>query len=212
MLLFLMLIFPHLRQGFRAQFVKAKSLDRIIAIPILLAILELVISYFYFYFPVFFGGETIPLGKDQYTGHEELTTAGEIILLGVLGPFTEEFIFRFFLIVYGPFVILYYPFVKKSIVPKAVKHKKMAAPFLFLERQVNKIFYQAFRAKNKKLIVPWVIVCSFLFATSHGPNISSFPLYFFPGLLFSFVFLRYGFLASWIGHGASNILSPYIYI
>lgn len=210
MLLYFWMIFPQLRKDFREQFIKVKSLDRIIALPILVAILELVLVYLYFYLPVLFGGETIPLGKDQYTGHQELSTAGDILLTGVLGPFSEEFLFRFFLIVYLPYVFLYYTFVKEPFVPKSDKNNKIAATFLFLERHANKIYYQAFRAKNKKLIVSWVIVCSFLFAIAHGPNIYSFALYFVPGLLYSYLFLRYGLLASWIGHGTSNILSPYI--
>jgi membrane protease YdiL (CAAX protease family) len=96
MLLYFWLISPQLRKDFREQFIKVKSLDRIIALPILVVILELVLSYFYYYFPVFFGGETIPLGKGQYTGHQELSSAEEILLTGILGPFSEEFLFRFF--------------------------------------------------------------------------------------------------------------------
>lgn len=210
LLLYFWMIFPRLRKDFRKHFVKVKSLDRIIALPILVGILELVVVYTYYYFPVLFGGDTIPLGKDQYTGHKELSTAGEMILLGVIGPFSEEVVFRFLLMVYIPYLFLYFTFVKEPLVTKTDKHKKIVAVFLFLERLSNKIYYQAFQAKNKKLIIPWVIVCSFLFSIAHGPNIYSFPLYFVPGLLYSYLFLRYGLLASWIGHGTSNILSPYI--
>jgi uncharacterized protein len=210
LLLYFWMIFPQLRRDFRKQFIKVKSLDRIIAIPILLAILKLVLIYSYYYFPVLFGGDTIPLGKAQYIGHQELSRTGEIFLTGILGPFTEEFVFRFLLLFYVPYVFLYYIFVKEPLVPKTDKFKMIAAIFLFLERQANKIYYQLFRAKNKKIIISWVIVCSFLFASVHGPNIYSFVLYFVPGLLYSYLFLRYGLLASWIAHGTSNILSPLI--
>lgn len=210
MLLYFYMIFPQLRKDFRKHFIKVKSLDRVIALPILVSILELVLVYTYYYFPVLFGGQTIPIGKGQYTGHQELSTVGEILLLGVLGPFSEEFVFRFLLIVYVPYVFLYFTFVKERLVPKTDKHKKIAGTLLFIERHANKIYYQAFRAKNKKLIVSWVIVCSFLFAIAHGPNIYSFAFYFVPGVIYSYLFLRYGLLASWIGHGTSNILSPYI--
>jgi membrane protease YdiL (CAAX protease family) len=210
MLFYFWMVFPQLRKDFRNHFIKVKSLDKIIALPILVAILELVLVYLYFYFPVFFGGDTVPLGKSQYTGHQELSTAGDVILTGILGPFSEEFVFRFLLIVYAPYLLLYHIFVKEPLVLETDKQKKLAAPFLLLEKHANKIYYQAFQAKNKKLIGAWVIVCSFLFAIAHGPDIYSFALYFIPGLLFSYLFLRYGLLASWIGHGVSNIVSPYM--
>lgn len=127
-----------------------------------------------------------------------------------MGPLSEEFLFRFLLIVYLPYVFLYYTFVKDPFVPKSDNKKKVVATFLFLERHANKIYYHAFQSKNKKLIVFWVIVCSFIFAIAHGPNLYSFALYFVPGVLYSYLFIRYGLLASWICHGTSNILSPYI--
>ncbi|MCM3117396.1 CPBP family intramembrane metalloprotease [Neobacillus sp. MER 74] len=163
--------------------------------------------YSYFYFPALFAKEPLSVGNAQYLGHQELTTAGEILLLGIIGPFSEEFLFRFLLIVYLPYLALHHTFIKKPLETKKNVNKSISKPFIFLVNAVNKVYYRVFEMKDKKLISGWVILVSFFFAFVHGPDLYSFPLYFLPGILFSFVYLKYGFLASWICHGTANTLS-----
>jgi len=207
MLIYFWIASPNLRKHFYAQFIRVKAFDRVVMLPVLLAILELFFVYFYFYFPTLFDKEPLSIGSAQYMGHQELTTAGEILLLGIIGPFSEEFLFRFFLIVYLPYLALYHTFINKPLVTKKHVNKKNFKPFIFIDNVANKIYYRVFEMKDKKLISGWFILVSFFFALVHGPDIYSFPLYFLPGILYSFVYLKYGFLASWICHGTSNAFS-----
>ncbi|PFP25920.1 hypothetical protein COJ96_19410 [Bacillus sp. AFS073361] len=207
MLIYFWIVSPDLRKHFYIQFIRVKAFDRVVLLPVLLAILVLFLLYSYFYFPALFAKEPLSVGNAQYLGHQELTTAGEILLLGIIGPFSEEFLFRFFLIVYLPYLALHHTFIKKPLETKKNVNKSISKPFIFLVNVANKVYYRVFEKKDKKLISSWVILVSCFFAFVHGPDLYSFPLYFLPGILFSFVYLKYGFLASWICHGTANTLS-----
>lgn len=205
--LFFWIASKELRKSFYGQFIKVKAFDRVILLPILLAIIELALAYLYVYFPVFSGNEPISLGASQYRTHTELTTAGEFLLLGVIGPFSEEFLFRFLLLFFLPQMMLSVFFPKEAFVSKKNENKKLPKPYIVLSNLANRLHYRAYELKDKRIISAWVILVSFLFSMVHGPDMYSFAIYFLPGILYSFVYLKYGFLASWICHGASNSMS-----
>ncbi|HDR8221064.1 TPA: CPBP family intramembrane metalloprotease, partial [Bacillus cereus] len=53
----------------------------------------------------------------------------------------------------------------------------------------------------------WVILTNIGFALLHGPDISTFYLYFIPGVVDALLFLRLGFLSAWLAHGVFNLCS-----
>ncbi|MCM3390455.1 CPBP family intramembrane metalloprotease (plasmid) [Ureibacillus chungkukjangi] len=122
---------------------------------------------------------------------------GEVILTGVLGPFNEEVIFRFLLLYFLPYSFFYYIF-----------EEKCTRRLVFSR---DNILIKAFKERNKGIVICWVILLSSLFSIVHGPNFLSFPMYFLGGIIFSYLFLRFGFLPAWIAHGSYNILSPYVH-
>lgn len=209
-LLYFFIIFPQLRKVFSEQFIKVRSLDKLIAIPIVFAIIKLTVVYLYLYFPVLLHGDIISIGKDQYVGHEDLSTLGEILLVGIVGPFNEEVLFRFLFLFFLPYFLLFHTFVKKPLILKEDKHRTLALPILFLEKIAKWLYYRAFYFKDKKIVIIWTFLGSVLFSLAHGPDIYSFPIYFLPGIIYCYLFLKYGLLASWIAHGFGNMLSPVI--
>jgi membrane protease YdiL (CAAX protease family) len=204
-LLYFFIIHPSLRYEFSKHVIKTKELDRIIGIPILLAIIELIISYLYMYFPVFFGHDAVSLGKDQYVGHKELSVFGWIFLVGIIGPLNEEIFFRFLLLYFIPYTILLS--LKNSLAFLKGKDGKWTNWFFKIANHSKSLYNQVFELRDKKLIIFWIIINSSFFSMLHGPNLSSFPVYFFPGVLYSFLFLRYGLISSWVAHGFGNVFS-----
>jgi uncharacterized protein len=209
-LLYFFLIFPQLRKGFSKFFIRVKSLDRLIALPILIAIMELIFMYTLVYLPVVFDKEVIAIGKDQYVPHKELSSLGQTFLLGVIGPFNEEVFYRFILLYFLPYSFLYFNFIKNPITIKDNKSKRLTKPFHFFEKIPKWLYYRGFYFQDKKLIGIWIIIVSAFFSFSHGPDVNSFAIYFLPGVLYSYLFLKYGLLSSWIAHGFGNALSPII--
>jgi uncharacterized protein len=143
-LLYFFLIFPKLRKGLSQHFIKEKKLDKLIAIPVLLAIIKLFIVYLYIFLPTFFGRDAISVGKDQYVSHEELSTLGEILLVGVIGPLNEEIIYRFLFLYFLPYLFLYYTFIKNPLTNKMILSKKWALPVLYIEKLAKWLFYRSF--------------------------------------------------------------------
>jgi hypothetical protein len=86
-LIYFSIFFPPLRKNFTQQFIKVKSLYRLIALPILLSIIKLFIVYFIDYFPLFLEKKVVSKENHRYVPHEELSTTGQLLLMGVVGPF-----------------------------------------------------------------------------------------------------------------------------
>ena len=209
-LLYFFLFFPDMRKSFLKHFIKTKSLDKLIALPILLAIVDLVLSYTYMFLPVFFDKNPIMVGTNQYIAPEQLSYLGKIMLKAFIGPFNEEVIFRFLFIFFIPYKFLYNSFIKEvayNIRPYNQFTNKQSS---FIDRIGESIYYKAFYFKDNKIIILWVIFISTLFSLGHGLVVYSLPLYFFSGLIYSYLFLKYGLLSSWIAHGFGNALSPII--
>ncbi|WP_255287300.1 MULTISPECIES: CPBP family glutamic-type intramembrane protease [Bacillus cereus group] len=53
----------------------------------------------------------------------------------------------------------------------------------------------------------WGLVSSFLFALFYEVNMMNLCFYLIPGIVYSFLFVKYGFLAIWIRHSVFNATS-----
>ena len=181
------LVFPTIRTDFQNRFILHKNKPYLtIGLPILIAILMQIILTFIRFIPTFFGHDMIGIGSDQVTYTSDLTTTGFLFLVSIIGPFNEEIFFRYLLYA-GIFLAL-----------ADIKTK-----FLWLE----KVYHEVFIHKNPQYIWSWVILTNIGFALLHGPDISTFYLYFIPGVVDALLFLRLGFLSAWLAHGACNLCS-----
>ncbi|CCW04860.1 MULTISPECIES: CPBP family glutamic-type intramembrane protease [Bacillus] len=128
----------------------------------------------------------IGIGSGQVTYTSDLTTTGFLFLVSIIGPFNEEIFFRYLLYA-GIFLVL----------------ADFKTKFLWLE----KVYHELFIHKNPQYIWSWVILTNIGFALLHGPDISTFYLYFIPGVVDALLFLRLGFLSAWLAHGTFNLCS-----
>jgi len=176
----LLIFLPRARKKFVSWFIlKKEETYKSICYPILVAIIEAFLVYIYLYTPYWLGSEAIGIGSNQVTTVEGVTEIGLTIGTSIIGPFNEEFIFRFILIA-GFIETLNFLISKYK---RLIKIKPIA-------------------------IIFWIIVTNSYFSLIHGPDLLSFPTYFVGGVIPSLFFLRYGFLAAWISHGMYNFLSP----
>ncbi|MDN4608084.1 CPBP family intramembrane glutamic endopeptidase [Sporosarcina highlanderae] len=176
----LLILLPRMRKKFVLWFIfKKEETYKTICYPILVAIIQSFLVYIYMYTPYWLGSEAIGIGSKQVTTVEGVTEIGLTIGATIIGPFNEEFIFRFFLIA-GFIEILNFSISKFK---RLIKLKPIA-------------------------IIFWIIVTNSFFSLLHGPDLLSFPPYFVGGVIPSLFFIRYGFLAAWISHGMFNFLSP----
>ena len=120
--------------------------------------------------------------------------------MGILGPFTEEVIFRYFLLFLLPYALLLFLYNKRAIIKRFVSE----SVFLF----GKKLYYNMTNTHSKVTITIWVIFVSSLFSLGHGPDLWSFPIYFMAGVIYGFLFIKYGFFSAWVAHGSFNALSP----
>ncbi|UCZ54957.1 CPBP family intramembrane metalloprotease [Bacillus shivajii] len=203
-IIFFLIVFPTLRKHFFEVFVKTKELHLIIGLPILFVLTKLFVTYAYMFLPLFFQGEKVGIGSNQYVAGDELSIIGMLTLSSVLAPFNEEFLFRFFLLFFIPYVFLH-----------AMTNEdgsQLSGVALTIHSNASHLYNKIFLEENRLIIMTWVIAVSCFFSYLHGPDMVAFPIYFVGGLLYSYLFLKYGFLAAWFAHGFSNAMSPIIYM
>lgn len=194
------ILYPDLRKSFYKQFVKIKELHLLIALPVLISIIQLFLLYIYMYLPMFFNKDTVSIGSDQYVAGESLTSLGQFLLVGILGPFTEEVIFRYLLLYLLPYTLLLFLYNERAIIKRIVSK----SVFLFGKR----IYKKMTSTHSKVFITIWIILISCLFSLVHGPDLWSFPIYFMGGVINGYLYIKYGFLSAWVAHGSFNALSP----
>lgn len=194
------IIYPNLRKKFYKQFIKTKELHLLIALPILISIIKLFLVYIYIYLPIFFNKDPVSIGSDQYVASESLTSLGQFLLLGILGPFSEEVVFRYLLLYLLPYTFFLYLYNERVLIKRIVSK----SVFLF----GKKIYKKMINIHRKVFITIWIILISCLFSLAHGPDLWSFPIYFMGSVIYSYLFLKYGFLPAWVAHGSYNALSP----
>ncbi|QWH76008.1 CPBP family intramembrane metalloprotease (plasmid) [Bacillus mycoides] len=184
-------IFPTIRKDFQNRFnLNKNKLYVTIGLPILIGILMQFIVNFIRFIPTFLGHDMIGIGSGQITYTTDLTKTGFLFLVSVIGPFNEEFVFRYLLYA-GIFLAL----------------ADFKTNFSWIEKFYNELFIH----KNPKCIWGWILVTNVGFAVFHGPDISTFFLYFIPGAIYTLFFLRFGFLSAWLAHGAFNLCSSTVF-
>lgn len=195
LIMFLMLLigFPSLRKDFFNHFVPAKtySLSYIyisICISAVLAMVMNVIRYVPFWIS---GEDLIGVGSKQITSFEDFSIVGRYILTVIVGPFNEEFLFRY--LSYGGLFLL---------IKQLPDH-----PWL---RWIHNISDHLFVKKTKEYVIFWVLLTSTWFSLVHGPNLLNFFFYFLSGVVYGVLFLKYGLLASWTAHGSFNLFSNFM--
>lgn len=200
--LYFILLVPIIRKKFIKNLIRTRELHLLIAIPILLVLAKLFIVYGYMYLSFLINPGVVSIGSNQYIPSEELTKLGNIVLTGIIGPFNEEVLFRFFLLYLFPYSIYFF---MRNLIDKETKKSK-------IRLIINGLYQYIFIKNNKQILFMWIIIVASIFSIVHGPNLWSFPLYFLGGLLYNYLFLKYGFLTAWFAHGLSNIMSEYIYV
>ncbi|XKK20005.1 CPBP family glutamic-type intramembrane protease [Bacillus sp. A17A.1] len=68
-----------------------------------------------------------------------------------------------------------------------------------------------FTHKNPLYIWGWILVTNLGFALYHGPDMTNFYAYFIPGIINALLFIRLGFLSTWLAHGVFNLCSLTIF-
>lgn len=132
--------------------------------------------------PTFFGGNVIGIAKGQLD-ISNYSFFERILVVVLFGPCEEEFLFRVLIFTFVSFIL-------GCITSKL----KMDIP-------IN-VF-------NTKSVLCWVLVLvvSIGFSLCHQPDLSNFSTYFIPGLVFTIMYIKYGFYSAWISHGVYNLIA-----
>lgn len=160
---------------------RSESLTTIM-VPVIAAIGTRVITDILQYAPTLLGRDAISIGKWQ----TDMSTYNPIEKLAIgtlLGPCFEELLFRVIFFISIAYVLGFIDTRCKSNLS-------------------SKVF-------NLRSAICWflIIVNNIVFSLMHGPDISSFGLYFIGGVVDTVIYIKYGFYSSWISHGLYNYFS-----
>ncbi|MFK4308394.1 membrane protease YdiL (CAAX protease family) [Bacillus sp. RC242] len=190
-LLFALLItIPKLRSDFAGYFFLSNKKRLTIGLPILLALGMQVAFNFARFIPTWMGGEMIGGGSAQFNTSEVLSEMGERILVSIIVPFNEEFVYR-----YVPYAALLW------LANDAKEYSNVS----------NKLYFNLFVEKNTKYVWVWILSTSFVFAIIHEPGVLNFSFYFIPGIVYALLFLRYGLFSAILAHSSYNLFSGIIF-
>lgn len=181
LLVVLKCISPKLAQCILNEFsIREKTIGAII-VPIIVGLSDRVLTNVLQVLPYLFGGEIIGIAKGQLS-MESFNLVEKVLIGSVLGPFTEEVIFR----------IVFFTTV------------------LYIAGYIDNKFNKRFSDKvyNLKSILCWVLIIinGVLFSLFHEPDISNFHLYFTGGIAYAIVYIKYGFFSAWLSHGIYNLV------
>ncbi|PPV17741.1 CPBP family intramembrane glutamic endopeptidase [Clostridium butyricum] len=199
-------IFMYLKK----DFVKSKSLY-VITLPIIIALLENIITDISRYIPLYWGGTIINIGSNQAIINLNICTIEYWICFCIFPAFNEEMIFRFFM--YRGLLVFLNNCILDNTEIKGDDYyiKKSAFKIIsFVSKCINKFKNDLFIEKKDYAVIGWIIVTSALFALGHGTDFSNFYMYFIPGTLFAMLYLKYGLLSAMLCHMMGNYFSPVI--
>lgn len=148
------------------------------------------ITYLYRIIPVFIGKRVIAIGSNQAVSTYKDFSFESLLVTSITPAILEEFVFRV-----GGFTIC-------------------AVIFRFIFQQIRKdkkslIEINVLNLRSRYGLMA-LIFTSLIFAIMHGPSILSLPIYLLPGLLFGFLYCKYGLGVSIVSHCMSNYLSSLI--
>ncbi|EJQ32407.1 hypothetical protein IEC_05419 [Bacillus toyonensis] len=180
-----LIIFKTARRCFARHFIKQRKVYLIIGWAIALGLTLQTLLSLCRGFVYWLTGSLIAVGSNQYVSVEHFSFIGERVVVFLLSPFAEELFFRY--VTYTAFF-----WILNMIKEEFVAFRRV---------------YDGSEEKKKKFIIVWGLVSSFLFALFHGVNVINVWFYLIPGIVYSFLFVKYGFLASWISHSVFNATS-----
>lgn len=154
----------------------------VIIIPILVAAAKRVLNNVLQVIPILFRGNIIGVARGQLD-ISTYSRIDKIFVATIVGPFLEEFLFR------------------------RVFFTSIAYIVGYIDNRLGKNFVK--KIFNFKSIICWILIVinSSIFSLIHLPDASNFHLYFIGGVVYSIIYIKYGFYASWLCHGFYNYFS-----
>jgi hypothetical protein len=154
-LIYLLFIFPTLRNDFLKRFLHKENITNSICIPILTSITLVFIINLSRLIPLFFGGSNvIGVGSAQYIEQADLSVMGELLFHALIPTFSEEFLFRY--LCFGGLFVL----VTNTLLPSDKVVAKLNKFELAVERFRTKMFIE----KNRfhKALLKMLVRAEFL--------------------------------------------------
>lgn len=185
---------------FKEESVKSKSIY-VVILPIIFAVFDNLMISITRYIPKLLGGDVIGIGSNQAINILKEFTLEFTLFNCIFPAFSEEILFRFL-----PYVGLGITLDYLLDLRKGFENKKTNLDFIF--KALEKLKVDLFLYKKTYAVVLWITITATIFALIHGPNISNFYFYFTGGLLFGWLYLKYGLISAMLGHMLSNYLSP----
>lgn len=183
----LLTVYRPFRRNFLQRFIVIGNAKQAIIYGLLTGFLLQVFVETTRYIPLLFDRDVVDIGSGQFSAEDnKIAPMAAFLLVSLIGPFNEEFIFRYLL--FELIVISVRRFITNS---EFSIHSRLSG-------------------KYKYTLWTLIILISVAFALMHGPNITNFHFYFIPGLAFTYLYVRYGFLASYLAHVAFNVVGPYV--
>ncbi|ATD55108.1 CPBP family glutamic-type intramembrane protease [Clostridium chauvoei] len=148
------------------------------------------ITYLYRLIPICFGESIIEIGSNQVVSTYKNFSFEGLIVTAITPAILEETIFR--VVGFSIFACIF--------------------KFWFSIVRKNEIKSNSINVLNLKsgYGLSTLFITSLVFALMHGPSILSLPIYLLPGLLFGFLYCKYGLGVSISAHCISNYLSSLV--
>lgn len=201
-------IFPEIEDNWinylKEESIKSDSIY-LVTLPLIFAIVKNFVISITRFLPMLWGEGMIGIGSNQAIVQLESGTFEYTVFHCIFPAVSEELLFRFLPYI-GLFVLLKYILNIKETLKSKYSIRNLNVIFKPIEKLRNDLFY----CKKTWAIILWITITATIFAMAHGPNISNFYLYFTGGMLYGWLYLKYGLISSILGHMLSNYLSPII--
>lgn len=196
---------PSLRKVFLNQLTTSGS-SKVIFIPILICSTLGYIKELTRYIPLLFNSSYVSVASGQAIDNTGMFTISSFVFIGFFPGFNEEFIFRFLSYSGLKMMLTEIQFFLKSM----STYKNTFSRFnLYICKKLEWFYLKFYIQKDKKFLAIWIVTVSTLFSLSHFPDKTNFYMYFVSGSVYAYLFLRYGLLASMIGHAMHNYFSSF---
>lgn len=212
-IIFVTITFPELGQMLKEDFIKSSSVKVIIYPFIFMPIIGFLCSIIRF-LPLLYGYDIIPIGKNQVVNTYPAFSFGVIIYMALFPAITEEFFYRFLCfqgIKFGLGKTLGSDDEIITCMYRKITKRTIIKILFFIPFIIEQMYHKLFIEKKNLALLCWALVTSAVFSMAHGPNLQSFYIYFVPGLVFAYFYLRYGILSSMIAHFSINYFSPILW-
>lgn len=190
---------PTLWNFFKENLKKAKSYKSLL-IPIAAGFIMMYLFYLLRYISFLIHGMSEFINVDLLISKLPVLSLERLVFTGFFPAYNEEFLFRF---------LLYFIVFNILLSGSEKTNKTSIGIGINLGDRVSVIVDKLDNLLPYTKETRWAVVSSLVFTFSHSPQMGDFYVYFFGGLVFSTLFLRYGFISSVICHAFSNCISPF---